>query len=86
MIPEKVIDELLAAVLASGVAVRELKPASDGSGPRGGLVRLNGRPVLFLETGSEPGETLRLLVEALNGADLDSIFLSPAARAAIEHP
>lgn len=78
------IDELLEAARAAGVEVRSERLASSDPLTRSGLVTLKGSPVLFLDTGLAPHDQLDCLVRALRGADLENVYLSPAARALLE--
>lgn len=66
---------------ALDVVVRD-EPLADGV--RGGLCRVNGRSVVLVDPRTPPGERVRILARALLCFDIDSVFLLPAARAAIE--
>lgn len=76
--------ELLTAAGSAGVTIREVSLNAHESVARSGLVVLKGQPVLFLDVGLTVTERLQVLARALQGMDLDNIYLSPAARSVIE--
>ncbi|MFZ0887605.1 MAG: hypothetical protein WA005_04065, partial [Candidatus Binataceae bacterium] len=47
---------------------------------RGGACRLRDKDLVILDPNQPPGEQLEVLVEALRDRDLESLYLSPAAR------
>lgn len=83
---DRIITELKDAARLAGVTVREIVPGGPDLSARGGVVRLRGETLLFLDPASEREETVRLLVEALRTRDLDDLYLSPEARTLLERP
>ena len=82
MDPQKLVHELLSAAEKAGIQVRELSPAE--ASLSSGLVTLRGQKVLFLHPGHPPAEQAQAVARALRGQNLDQVYLSPGARAAIE--
>jgi len=78
------IEEFLAAARSAGIEVRQEALATRDVEAKSGLVRLKGKKVLFLDPGLSDKDKLKKLAEALRGADLENIYLSPAARSLIE--
>ena len=75
--------ELIAAAEQVGLEVR-LRNLEDADPPaKSGLVRLKGKAVLFLHAGLPLPERSAALARALREFDLESLYLSPAARQAI---
>lgn len=66
---------LLAVLDRLGVEVRMEPCQSDG-----GLVRLAGKPVLFLNTGTDRAHWKTLCLEALRRFDLDVVHVPPRVR------
>ena len=81
---EKMMLELLAAARSAGIKVREAPLSGAEGGARSGLVLLRGTPVLLLDKGLSAGDRVEQLARALRCADLDNVYLSPAARSLIE--
>ena len=72
--------ELIAAAERVGLEIRVANLEDQTSPAKSGLVRLKGRPILYLHAGLKVWERIAFLAQALNEFDLESIYLSPAAR------
>jgi len=78
---QAILEQLLALLQASGVAIRN-EPLG-GSG--GGLCFLKGRPVFFVDTQATTADVAVLSAQALTKvADIESMFIKPQVRAFIE--
>lgn len=78
---DAVLEELIGLLDAAGVKVR--REALEES--RGGLCRLGGRRVLFLDTGADPLLSATLCARALQRVvDIQEIYLRPNLREFIE--
>jgi hypothetical protein len=69
------LEMLLALLDRLGVEVRIEPCQSDG-----GLVRLAGRPILFLNAGAEHGRWKKICMEALGRFDLSGVHVPPRIR------
>ena len=79
------LDELKAAAEKLGLRVREEKLLREvGYRVRSGSCRVGADEVIFLDRELAPGAQIDVLVEELSGRSLESVYLSPAARALIE--
>jgi hypothetical protein len=77
----RLVDELAEAAVRVGLEVRRERLLREiGYRARGGACRLREKDLLIIDSGQPPSEQLDILVEALRTRDLESIFLSPAAR------
>ena len=72
--------ELIAAAKQVGLEIRVTNLEDQTSPAQSGLVRLKGRPILYLHAGLSLSERLPFLAQALGEFDLEAIYLSPAAR------
>jgi len=72
--------ELIAAAERVGLEIRVANLEDQTSPAKSGLVRLKGRPILCLHIGLSFAERIPILTQALGEFDLESIYLSPAAR------
>jgi len=81
---KRMLHELLSAAQSAGVIVREVSLSEKEHLARSGLVILKGQPVLFMDVGLGVSERLQIIATALRNMDLDNVYLSPAARYAIE--
>jgi hypothetical protein len=81
----RLVDELAEAAKRLGFEVRREKILREvGYRARGGACRLLEKNLIILDREQPPAEQLEVLVEALRQRDLDELYLSPAARRAIE--
>lgn len=80
----RVVEELIEAAERSGVKVRREKLLREvGYRARGGACRLREENLVIIDRDQPAHEQLELLAEALRERDLESVYLSPAARRAI---
>jgi len=80
----RVVEELIEAAERSGVKVRREKLLREvGYRARGGACRLREENLVIIDRDQPAHEQLELLAEALRDRDLESVYLSPAARRAI---
>ena len=78
---ERVLDELIEAAERVGLKVRRERIMREvGYRARGGHCRLRGDELVIIDRDQAPHEQLEIVAEALQGRDLDAIYLSPAAR------
>ena len=78
-------EELRELVEKLGIQVREeLLLREVGYRVRSGLCRVRGADVVFLDRHLTPGERLEVLLEALEGRDLETHYVSPALRRLLE--
>ncbi|MBP1689348.1 MAG: hypothetical protein H6Q33_5491 [Deltaproteobacteria bacterium] len=79
------LEELKAAAEKLGIRVREERLLREvGYRVRSGSCRLRDTEVIFLDRGLPASAQVDVLVEELANRPLDTIYLSPAARALIE--
>jgi len=76
--------ELLGVAEQVGLEVRLENLENQTLPAKSGLVRLKGKPILYLHTGLSLPERIPLLAQALGEFDLEAIYLSPAARERIQ--
>ena len=81
---EALYEELLGAAEQVGLLVRVANLEDQALPAKSGLVRLKGKPILYLHAGLNLSERLPLLALALGEFDLEAIYLSPAARERIQ--
>jgi len=82
---EVLCEELRELVEKLGIQVREeLLLREVGYRVRSGLCRVRGADVVFLDRHLTPGERLEVLLEALEGRDLETHYVSPALRRLLE--
>jgi len=72
--------ELIAAAERVGLEIRVANLEDQTPPAKSGLVRLKGRPILYLHAGLKVSERIAFLAQALGEFDLEAIYLSPAAR------
>jgi hypothetical protein len=81
----KLVDELEQAAEKVGLQVRHEKILREvGYRARGGACRLRERDLVILDRDLPAHEQLEVLAEALSARDLEAVYLSPAARRAIQ--
>jgi hypothetical protein len=81
----RLVDELAAAAERLGLEVRRERILREvGYRVRGGECRLREKNLVIIDPELPASEQLEVLAEALRGRDLEAIFLSPAARRAIQ--
>jgi hypothetical protein len=81
----KLVDELEQAAQKVGLQVRREKILREvGYRARGGACRLRERDLLILDRDLPAHEQLDMLAQALSRRDLEAVYLSPAARRAIQ--
>jgi len=85
MKPDKLVEELVEVAAALGVKVRVevIKKNSIGQ-PKGGLCHVEGEPVILVHRKLKDSDKAQVLIEALDGFDLDSVFIKPEVREIIE--
>ena len=78
---DAILEELMSLLEAAGVKVR--REALEES--RGGLCRIGGRHVLFLDAGADPLQSAALCARALSRVvDVHAIYLRPNLREFVE--
>jgi hypothetical protein len=83
--PETLLDELIAAARSAGLEVRLGPLALGDTRARSGLCRLRGRDLLLLDPHDSEPDRRQAILSALRQLDLENLYLSPAARKAIEN-
>jgi hypothetical protein len=79
---ERMVEELKDAAKALGLEVREEELLREiGYRARSGMCRVGERTVVLLDRNLSADDRLDVLCAALEGRDLEQLFLSPAARA-----
>ena len=81
---ERVLDELIEAAERVGLKVRREKLMREvGYRARGGHCRLRGEDLVIIDRDQAPQEQLEIVAEALQGRDLEAVYLpgTPAADA-----
>ncbi len=77
----KIVDELAEAAERVGLTVRREKILREiGYRTRGGSCRLRERDLVIIDRDQPASEQLEVIAEALRSRDLESVYLSPAAR------
>jgi hypothetical protein len=77
----RLVDELMEAAKRLGFEVRRERILREvGYRARGGACRLREKYLIIIDRDQPPAEQVEVLVEALRGRDLESLYLSPAAR------
>lgn len=75
------VEELAQAAERVGLKVRRERLLREvGYRARGGACRLRERDLVIIDSAQSPAEQLEVLLEALRTRDLESLYLSPAAR------
>jgi hypothetical protein len=77
----RIVDELAEAAQRVGLEVRREKIMREiGYRTRGGACRLREKNLLIIDRDQPASEQLEVIAEALRSRDLESLYLSPAAR------
>ena len=72
-----ILDELMEILLQTGVSIRHEELGGNG----GGLCKLTGREVCFIDTDSEPSHNAEVCAEAINKLiDIELIYMRPQTR------
>jgi hypothetical protein len=83
----RIVDELAEAARRVGLEVRREKIMREiGYRTRGGACRLRDKNLLIVDPDQPAGEQLEVIAEALRSRDLESLYLSPAARRVVHLP
>lgn len=81
----RLVDELTETARRLGLEVRREKILREvGYRARGGACRLREKDLIILDSAQPPAEQVEVLVEILRGRNLDDLYLSPAARRALQ--
>jgi hypothetical protein len=81
----KLMDELCEAAERVGLVVRREKILREiGYRARGGACRLREKDLVIIDRDMAPAEQLEVLADALRSHDLESLYLSPAARQVVQ--
>ena len=81
----KLVDELCEAAERVGLVVRREKILREiGYRVRGGACRLREKNLVIIDRDMALAEQLELLADALRSRDLESLYLSPAARRVVQ--
>ena len=81
----KLVDELCQAAERVGLVVRREKILREiGYRVRGGACRLREKNLVIIDRDMAPAEQLEVLADALRSRDLESLYLSPAARRVVQ--
>jgi hypothetical protein len=82
----RIVDELAEAAQRVGLEVRREKIMREiGYRTRGGACRLRDKNLVIIDRDQPAAEQLEVIAEALRSRDLESLYLSPAARRVV-HP
>ena len=77
----RIVDELAEAAQRVGLEVRREKIMREiGYRIRGGACRLRDKNLVIIDRDQPAAEQLEVIAEALRSRDLESLYLSPAAR------
>ena len=80
-----ILEELIGAAERCGIEVRREKLLREiGYRARSGSCRVREKNLVILDRDQPPSEQLEVLVDALRERDLESLYLSPAAREVVE--
>ena len=81
----RLVDELAEAAERVGLTVRRERILREvGYRARGGACRLHEKDLVIIDREQPAHEQLEVLAEALRSRDLESLYLSPAARKVIQ--
>ncbi len=81
----RLVDELTETARRLGLEVRREKILREvGYRARGGACRLREKDLIILDSAQQPAEQVEVLVEILRARNLDDLYLSPAARRALQ--
>jgi hypothetical protein len=81
---ELVLSQLEGLAYKLGIAIRYDKVIRDESSGRGGLCRIQGDYVLFIDSQATTKEKIRVSIEALKQFNLADIHIKPAIRDLLE--
>jgi hypothetical protein len=82
----ELLEELVAAAERCGIEVRREKLLREiGYRARSGSCRVKEKNLVILDRDQAPAEQLEVLAEALRERDLETLYLSPAARRMVEN-
>jgi hypothetical protein len=77
----ELVDELAGAAARCGLKVRREKILREvGYRARGGACRVRGNDLIIMDREQPAAEQLDILFDDLRGCDLETLYLSPAAR------
>ncbi|MDD5307751.1 MAG: hypothetical protein PHU25_10565 [Deltaproteobacteria bacterium] len=76
--------EAVAAKLGVEVRFEALGQDGDAAPTRGGLCRVKGEDVIYVDSRLSPPDMCRVLAEALSHFDLSDMFMPPAVRRLVE--
>jgi hypothetical protein len=80
------VEELAAAAERVGLQVRRERLLREvGYRARGGACRLREKDLVIIDSAQPPAEQLEVLLEALRTRDLETLYLSPAARRLLQN-
>lgn len=82
MKPEQITEALEQAATHVGVRVRYEAMTGESAGA-GGLCKIRGEWTVIIDRKATPSDRAAMLVEALAGFDVDSIYLAPEIREAL---
>jgi hypothetical protein len=77
---ELVLNQLEALAFKLGIAIRHFKFIRDESSGPGGLCRIRGKHVLFIDSQATTKEKIRVTIGALKQFDLGDIHVMPLIR------
>jgi len=81
----RLVDELSEAAQRLGLVVRREKILREvGYRARGGACRFRERNLIILDRAMPPAEQVEILAETLRSLDLETFYLSPAARRLVQ--
>ncbi len=81
----KLVDELAEAAARVGLEVRREKILREiGYRVRGGACRVREKDLVIIDREQPAAEQLEVLADALRSRDLESVYLSPAARRVVQ--
>jgi hypothetical protein len=80
------VEELATAAERVGLQVRRERLLREvGYRARGGACRLREKDLVIIDSAQPPAEQLEVLLEALRTRDLETLYLSPAARRLLQN-
>jgi hypothetical protein len=83
---EALCEELKELARRLGIQVREEALLREvGYHVRSGGCRVRGEEVIFLDRTLPPGDRVQVLLDQLSERDFETVYLSPALRALVEH-
>jgi hypothetical protein len=82
--PTRLLSELETVAARLGIDLR-VEPFEDRQlGARGGLCRVQGRPLIMMDASLPVADRISVLARALSAFDVSSIYVPPLVRARIE--